>query len=287
MFNLLLWLVGLFLLLATGVVAARIVGERLQRLERETLLHALHTTIAPWSPSRISFAKELPGLPEPVARYFKAVLRDDDPIPRRIHVVQRGRFRIGTSESGWRSMTAEEFFTHQPPGFVWLADIAMAPGFTIKVSDHCIAGHGGMKATVLGIDRLALADPKPSPELDLGALQRYLAEAVWFPFALLPSQGVRWLPIDAHTARARLQAGRTVAELDFSFDSEGLPVQALTPARPREVSGHYENRPWLCQYEKYGNVNGVRIPLAGRASWILPEGVLTYWEGGLERVDFA
>lgn len=37
-----------------------------------------------------------------------------------------------------------------------------------------------------------LFDAQNQRKLDEGALQRYLAEAIWFPTALLPSQGVTW-----------------------------------------------------------------------------------------------
>lgn len=41
-------------------------------------------------------------------------------------------------------------------------------------------------------------------DLAEGEFMRFFAEAAWYPTALLPSQGVRWQAVDAHTASARL-----------------------------------------------------------------------------------
>ena len=59
------------------------------------------------------------------------------------------------------------------------------------------------------------------PELNSGALHRYLAEAVWYPTALLPQAGVQWSPIDEHSALATLTDNGETVSLEFRFNDAG------------------------------------------------------------------
>jgi len=66
---------------------------------------------------------------------------------------------------------------------------------------------------------------------------RFLAEAVWYPTALLPSQGVHWEAIDDVSAKARLTDGAITVSLDFRFDGNGLVTGTRAAARHRMVNG--------------------------------------------------
>jgi hypothetical protein len=47
-------------------------------------------------------AREIEDLPAPVRRYFRAVLRDGQPIVSGARLSQEGEFRQGDREDGWR-----------------------------------------------------------------------------------------------------------------------------------------------------------------------------------------
>src|SRR5207249_11032068 len=81
-----------------------------------------------------------------------------------------------------------------PPGFVWDAAIRVAPFLSVRVRDAYIRGAGSMQGRLAAV--VTVVDQRDRPELNAGALQRYLAEAVWFPTALLPGQGVAWQAVD-------------------------------------------------------------------------------------------
>src|SRR5574341_739695 len=212
---------------------------------------------------------QLERLPAPVARYFRTVLHDGQPIVALTRLVQDGEFRMGDSDESWRPFGATQVFRSRPAGFVWDARIRMAPGLRVYVRDAYMNGAGSMRGELLGLVRLV--DAHDTPELAAGALQRYLAEAVWFPTALLPSQGVQWTGIDDSTARATLTDGATTVSLEFGFSQDGLITSAFTPSRYREVHGAYQPTPWLCRYADYAAHDGMRIPLAGAVEWQLPE----------------
>jgi hypothetical protein len=129
------------------------------------------------------------GLPAPVARHFRNALKPGQPIIKRARVTWKGEFNMGEpGKDNWKPFTAVQDFVPSAPGFVWDARIAMAPGVTALVRDGFVDGAGSMLAKVMGL--ITVADSHDTPALAVGALQRYLGEAVWFPTALLPSQGV-------------------------------------------------------------------------------------------------
>ena len=69
------------------------------------------------------------------------------------------------------------------------------------------------------------------PELNQGALQRYLAEAVWYPTALFPSEHLSWTPIDERKALATLTSHGTSVSLEFHFNREGEVAAIYAPQR--------------------------------------------------------
>lgn len=234
-------------------------------------------------PSSFS-ATELAGLPVPVARYFRAVLREGQPVVRRARYSQRGQFLVRPGPNGWRPFEATQYVAAQPAGFVWDARIRVAPGLHIRVRDAFVEGAGSMLASFMGIGRMVSVEG--TPEIAAGALHRYLAEAVLIPTALLPSRGVVWAPIDDSSARATLSVSRTTVSLDFHFGADGLVESVFTPARARDVEGRAVPTPWRGRWQRYEERHGMRVPLAGEVEWVLPEGPQTYWRGRISDAEY-
>ena len=90
---------------------------------------------------------------------------------------------------------------------MWDARIEMAPLLPVYVCDAYVDGEGSMRATMLGL--YTLTDQKGRSELDAGALQRYLGEALWIPTAFLPGSGITWAPADDRAAIATITDGET------------------------------------------------------------------------------
>jgi len=228
--------------------------------------------------------EELRELPDPVARYFTFALTPGQPFFRRARVDQAGRFRTGDRNAPWRPFTAVEHFTTVPPGFVWDARIRMAPLLVVRVRDGYVAGSGAVLGKLAAL--VTVADQHGRPELNAGALHRYLAEALWFPTALLPRAGVVWDAVDARTARATMTDRATAVSLEFQFGAQGEIVSAYTPRRYREVNGADVSTPWHCEYRRYAPVHGVMVPLEGEVAWEVPEGRLPYWHGRVLDVEY-
>jgi hypothetical protein len=184
---------------------------------------------------------------------------------------------MGESEDSWRRMRATETFSICDPGFVWEARIDAYPFVPVLVRDSYDQGKAGMRASVLGL--FTVMNTPASRELNAGALQRYLGEAVWFPTALLPISGVRWTAIDDRSALATLTDHDTTVSLIFHFNEKDEVERVSTPARLREVKGQYIPTPWSVTCRDYALHNGMRIPTYCEVSWELETGLFTYWKG--------
>jgi hypothetical protein len=275
---------GGVLVAAIGVVAAGMaVGTRrwhaaTRALEREV------TSARIADAGSVYLERELSGLPPVVARYFRTALRDGQPIIRGVRLTQAGHFRGEDSEEAWRPFTAVQTFNTRPPGFVWDARIAMVPGVSVLVRDAYSARRGSTRASILGI--FPLVDVEGTPEMAAGALQRYLAEAAWFPTALLPGQGVGWTAVDEQTARATLADGPVSVSLDFRFGPGGDIVEVSTRSRDREAGGRFVPTPWGGRFGPSGVRDGVRVPLSAEVAWTIDGRRFPYWRGRITSMEF-
>lgn len=222
---------------------------------------------------------ELIGLPAPVARYFRAVLKDGQPIIRRAHITWKGEFNMGKPGTDkWAPFTAKQDFVPRAPGFIWDARISMAPGMNTLVRDAFVAGAGSIHAKVTGL--VTVANSHDTPAIATGALQRYLGEAAWLPTALLPSQGVTWEPMDENRARATITAGGVTTSLEFRFGADGQIVSAYAAERVfDDGKSPATPHPWRARNLRYGEFNGMKVPVDSTAEWLFPAGPYAYWRG--------
>ncbi|MFM8533298.1 MAG: DUF6544 family protein [Acidimicrobiia bacterium] len=222
----------------------------------------------------------LADLPPPAQRYFRASLRPDQPMMRSAVATQQAEFYINDA---WRPLTATQHFRISPPAFVWDARIAMAPMMPVSVRDSYVDGHGAMKASMLGL--IGLADVAERPELNLGARQRFLGEAVWLPTALLPSPTVRWSPRDDHSAVATLSDNGRDVSLVFEFDETGM-VRTISGDRYKEAAGAFTLQRWLITCGEATDHDGLRIPARCEVAWIVDGKPVPYWRGRLETIRY-
>ncbi len=160
----------------------------------------------------------------------------------------------------------------------------MLPGISINVYDAYLDGRAEMKGRILSL--FTLIDAQGREELNKGALQRFLAEAVWMPTALLPSQGVEWQGIDERHARATISDKAVAVSLEFGFNEKGEITSVYTANRYREVSGDYQSTPWGAKLGNYISVDGYRIPSEGEVSWYLGDRLYTYWKAVVTDVSY-
>jgi hypothetical protein len=269
-----------FLLPVVSLVAAGAVGglgaasARWRRASRE-----MAGALAPRAPEVAVHQEDFNGLPPPVERYLRRAL----PIasaPSAVRLEHRGYFLLNGS---WRPFRSTELFGVDPRGFAWDARIRALPFIDVHVRDSSIRGSGSMRAAIAGM--VPIVNEHGSALLDVGALQRYLAEAPWLPVALLPRFGVTWEALDESRARATIAEGAASVSLDFTFDDAGDVARVYSPARPREVKGHYEPTAWAGRSWEYQNRCGMRIPLESEVEWIVDGVSQPYFRGRIIDVE--
>lgn len=274
---------GLVLLAAAGglLAGAQLRWRAHTRALRDRLLSAAPRAAAGYSEG------ELEGLPPPVARYFRHVLRNGQPVVAAAHVRWAGEFNMGSPGADrWARFVAGQDFVPAAHGMVWNARITLSLGLPVLVRDALVDGEGSMHGAVLGA--FTVVHKAGSAELTEAALQRYLAEAVWLPTALLPRHGVSWTPIDASRARATLCAGAVSASVEFRFAPAGPVESAFVPDRLYDDGVHPPSRlAWQGRYLSFTAVGGMLVPAEAVVEWLLPDRTYAYWRGRPAAIDFT
>jgi hypothetical protein len=273
---------------AVGALALLAFGLTLYgaaRWERQTrkLLDQLESARLPQATPRYD-ARELAGLPAPVQRYFRTVLKDGQAIVAAASVDHVGSFNMGETTEQWKPFTSRQRVVTRRPGFVWDGRVAMLPGLAVHVHDAYVAGTGILHPALLGL--FTLIDLRGSGDVAQGELMRFFAEAAWYPTALLPSQGVRWDAVDERSARATLVDGALSLTLLFRFDEQGLIESVRAEARGRTVAKTIVMTPWEGRWSDYQVRDGMRVPTAGEVAWLAPEGRKPYWRGTITSLRY-
>jgi hypothetical protein len=280
------WLGLGFVLLAAVLAVALIYGNvRWNALTRE-LMARLDAARSVPSPARYNEARELDGLPPPVQRFFRSVLRDGAPMIAAATVQHVGSFNL--SDSGgeqWKPFTSTQRVVTRRPGFVWDGRVQMLPGLAVHVHDAYVAGEGLLHPAMAGLFSLATLRDSGG-DVAHGELMRFFAEAAWYPTALLPSQGVRWQAVDDASARATLSEGPLALTLTFRFASDGTINTVRAEARGRTVQGKVVPTPWEGAWSQYAERDGMRVPLSGEVAWLTAEGRKPYWRGTITALQY-
>lgn len=271
------------------VILAFVVVGALQWRGQTASIRRLLVPAAP-SVETVDFA-ELDDLPEPVRRYLRQALKDGQPVIRSARIRHSGQFDMGQGAPRWRRFTSDQFVVTDPIGFDWNGRIAMLPTIPARVHDAYVDGRGLLVASIGGAIPVARLGDPDTPEavrgdLDEGELLRFLAEAVWFPTALLPSETLRWEAADERSAIVHLRDGATRIELLFRFGDDGFVESIRSEGRGRYVDGAMIPTPWEGRFWNVQERSGMQIPMQGEVSWVLPEGRRPYWRGTVDEVEY-
>ena len=190
---------------------------------------------------------------------------------RGVRLTYRGELRSGPT-ARWIPFTAEETIDAVRSGFRWDARLRTGPVGSVTITDLYEGGHGRAGVKLGGLVPVASA---AGPDYDRGELQRYLAEIVLCPAALVVHPSLIWTTVGPGTLRLRDSADPTGAAVDLDLDDAGQPV-ACRSDRPRTVGKQTVETPWSAIYADPGEWEGLRVPTRLEADWHLPAGPFTY-----------
>jgi hypothetical protein len=213
-----------------------------------------------------------------VQRYLRAVGVVGRQSIRTARLEQKGVFRRGDN---WLPFTADQYFTTNPPGFVWKARVQFLPMLNFSVTDMFVNGHGRMQAKLLSFFKVVDAR---GPETDQAELLRYLAEIAWFPTGWL-SPYIEWESMDQCSAKATLRlSGHSVSAV-VHFDDE-YRLSRVTAERHMEEAGRFPLREWSGKMSDYRPIGGLLVPFRATATWHLASGDLEYFLGEVTRIKY-
>jgi len=232
------------------------------------------------SNSRVVTEDMLRNLPEAAQRYMAYTGVLGKPWINTASIRYAGRFRTG-ADRPWLPIKAEQFYTTDPPGFVWKARLKMAGLWLMSGQDKYQAGHGHMFGKVAGL--FTVFDAR-GEEIDQGSMLRYLNEMTWFPIALL-GDNVGWQAVDDHSVDVTFtDCGRSVTAR-LILDEAGRLINFVTQ-RYRENRGSYSLDTWTTPMTEWGMLGGLNLPLRGQAVWKLPSGDLPYADLRLTEIEY-
>ncbi len=190
--------------------------------------------------------------------------------PKQYHVMVKQEGEMKTSPDGtWNPFSATHWTNFDKPGFVWHATMKTGPGLHVAVFDKFVDGRGSMAAKIQSLIALKEAT---GPEIDEGAMQRYLAEMVWAPsFALSPH--IQWEQMDNVRVKATMKYEGKEAAVIFTLNATGLIKKC------EAIRIYYEKNaslkvPWIVDMDElsYKSFDGILVPAKYTITWKLEGG---------------
>jgi hypothetical protein len=213
---------------------------------------------------------DLADLPDTVQHYLRYTGIIGKEKINMVRLKQKGTLRQ-TPEDSWKSITAVEYFSVNPPAFVWMGQMVAGPFSIMSARDSYLDEHGLMLIKMLGVKTIGDVQGE---EMDYSSLVRYLNEMMWFPTAFL-NDNIHWQAINGNSARVTIIDGNNSASAILYFDEKGA-LTNFVGERYREVNGVYVKDPWETPMTGYGEFNGLKLPIKGEAFWKMESGDFSY-----------
>lgn len=222
--------------------------------------------------NKIFSSEQIKSLPAPVQKYFNYALSEGQTYLSNLHLKHTGRFKTGV-EKDWIDIKGEQYFTAQPPGFIWIGKTK-----AFKATDSYVSNKGNLSVYLFGFLRIVKSE---RPTVNQAELLRWLGESVWMPTNLLPSEHISWSPIDENTAKLNFEWQNENLYYIVHFNEKGQITKLVTE--------RYMNpdrlEKWVGCLNNYQEINGMMIPRNIKASWLLEKGKHTYADFHVEEFN--
>jgi hypothetical protein len=229
-------------------------------------------------------AEQCRDLPAPVVRYLQRALGTEARPIAELRIEQTGTLRTSPDSQRWLRFDAVQQVLPQLRQFDWDARVRLAPLLHLRVRDAYAQGIGQGRVHLWSW--LKLAAERDLPELNCAALHRFLAEAPWYPSALLPSAGVQWSAIDEAHACATLADGSNTVSLVFGFAANGDVESIHAADRWRRVGGLYHRCAWEGHFGDYQDQHGLRVPQCAQVGWYTGAQLHMVWRGQITAMAY-
>lgn len=251
--GILIGLVGLAILIGVGSRIGSWLGEKEFATATDQLFAELSTQTEPVHPI-LDQARDLAGLPEAIRFYLNRALSNSSKSVRTVRIRQTGRIKVA-EDAGWDDYAADQLVSLAPPGLAWTARVEYLPLVPAMVTTALLGGRGWTESSFWG---LIPSLENESYTVSQYLLQRWLAEAVWYPEALVSTKGLEFKEGDSKQNEvAKISASLKIGDLQvrgdfYFFRSSKAPF--LFIGEP--IDGYS----WYCEYSKWKKLGGRQVP---------------------------
>lgn len=213
--------------------------------------------------NKIVTEKMLEGLPSPVQKYLHYSGVVNKPWVNTVNLKQTGQMK-SNSQGKWFPIVAEEYYSVDPPGFIWRVRSPKKWLPIIHGRDEYRNNKGQLFIKLLSLFSVVKVKGE---EIDQGAMMRYLNEMMWFPTAFL-GKNISWKAIDENSAEVILTNKDKSVSAIMYFDDQGKLVNFVAK-RYMSKNTDFFLETWETPISEYGEFNGFKLPIKGSAIWKL------------------
>jgi hypothetical protein len=226
---------------------------------------------------------DIRGLPEPVRRHLHYAQVIGKEVISTVRLKQKGYIRM-KAEQRWMPLEAEQYYTTNPPAFLWYGTASPFPFLSVKAMkarDMFSGGKGAMLVKLFGLVNVVNAS---GPEMDQASLLRYLNEIMWFPSAYL-SEFIEWDTLDSRSVKATMTYSGVIVSAVLHFNEDGRLMNFVS-GRYRYIDGQNMLCKWSTPVQGQREVNGIRIPDKGEAIWHMDSGEFSYIQLEITDIEY-
>jgi hypothetical protein len=215
-------------------------------------------------------ARSTRGLPDIVRHYVERNVPASALNAPRVRFSELGEMQLRPGR--WSAFLAEQEMDADRVEFTWRARFRAAPLIWLRVRDWYRAGAAGLDVRLWGVPVVRAS----GEDVARGEAMRYLAELVWVPQAFVSNRALEWREVDESRVEVATRVGPERVAVTLRFDDAG-DIVAMSAERPRRVGKEVVDTPWSGVFGNYRELDGVRLPTTGEVSWLLPDGLFTYF----------
>ncbi len=224
---------------------------------------------------------EIDDLPVIVQKWLNYSGVVEKPKISNVFLTQDLQLKFKPEQEEWNFGTSEQYFTIQPPAFNWDIKTQMNPLMSVIGRDKFENGKAEMLIKLFAL--IPVADAKNDEKVNQSALQRFLAEMVWFPSAAL-SEYLTWEEIDEFSAKATMKYNGTKGSGIFYFNEMGQFEKFVT-MRFKDPNDS-EPVEWKVVANKTEERNGIKIPTECEAIWNLESEQWTWLKVKIKHIEY-
>lgn len=198
-----------------------------------------------------------------------------------VYLSQEVLIKLKPNQKKWYKAIAQQYFTISPAAFNWVIDMDMNSFIKIKGRDK-LENESGEMVIKLG-SLIPIVNVKNNKKINEATLQRFLAEIVWFPSAVLSSY-ISWEYIDESSAKATISINNITTSGTFFFNKNG-EFKKFSTFRYKDLHD-VEPKEWSVEAVESNVINGIKIPVVLNVTWKLDDKDFTWLQLKIKNVYY-